>query len=1404
MSISNLIKCVGLVTYGSEISIAEGSLRQALNINVDEDGVITPRRGFNDYGLPTTGLANITKTVDQIMEYKNSIIRQFDGSLEYEDTNNVFQSVTGTFNPIRSGYRTKYQEANSNLYFTSDEGIKKISETSQANLNTTMVKDAGGLKAGYADGVVVPTIGGVLPPKSKVAYRVLFGTKDNNNNLIYGSPSARFVVTNYEEDRETYEVQTLSFDTATGGAIANGDHFIFYSGTTKYVVWFKVASGTAPKTSLTIGGTYVEVNADGITLDDASLANFTANEIATVISNVTVTSDNTSKITITQQEIGDVTDISSGYSSSGATIATKIIGAVTTTGETVNGLDANVQVSGIVPNGATTDYFYQIYRTAPITATTGLTLNDIDPGDEMNLVYEAGLTLDEISASEFVVVDTTPESFRNSGLPLYTNEASGEGILQSNNVPPTALDVELFKNYMFYANTKQTHQLEFTIVSVDNFLSGNTKLVIGNADTIREYTFVGEQEIGVLRINSVPTAGDYITMYSANDTRYYYIYFGETGDNPNVTGAIGYRISISDMTAFAVYNGATVYSIGDKVLFNNLNYTCISNTTGIDDTSEDPSGTTSDNTYWAYTSNFKQVLGARIQEALVDNIDFELTTDMTYDVTYTYTNNGYTTGFANGVGSSITVYAPSTDGTGELTATKYGGDILLSNLASVGQAIDQTARSLVKVISSDPESPVNAYYLSTGDELPGEILLEARTLEDKPFYLAIDSGYTDYNFGVTYSTGYYVKYNNLDYKALQTVPSSNYPSGTASSNSYWEYSPIGDEFTPEIPSTDIMTSFKESVTDSTLTTITHEGHGLSNGDTTYVGYFKDPDTPSDPASFSGIYTVSNVTTDTFDIAVNNFGLAPFTPDVAYVFNTSLASDNEESPNRVYYSKYKQPEAVPRINYIDIGPQDAEILRILALRDELYVLKEDGVYIISGSSAPDPQTGSGGWSVRLIDSAQILAPDSAVVLNNQIYCLSDQGVIRISGSSAAVISRGIENRINNIVDSTYDYTVNTFGVAYENDRAYILFTPQQSSDTSATQAYRYNIFEKTWSRWEYEATCGQVLKRDNKLYVGNNTRNYISQERKNNDRTDHSDRNFTATITTNGVDGTTVELSTLVNVKVNDVILQTQDVTIYYINWRLLKKMDYFDTGITAPSGFATMTEAFEALPGNNLATVMQNINDHLRTLDATYISNKTFTMANIRTNTELLVTELNTTGAISSIKTYKNPETVSFEAYITEIDSLRNKVTIHTERPFIEDDIEVYKGYTCTIEWNPQHFGNPAALKQVSHITILFDQNNFNAAIAKFYSDASQGTVEVPFSGKGLGYWGDMAWGENTAYWGGEGNDMPFRTIVPRSKQKCRYISVAFEHKIAREDFRVLGISGTVREISSKAYRQLK
>ena len=1231
---ANLIKCKGLVTNENELSVSEGSLKQATNVNVDERGVITPRRGFSEFSAATGGSLSSANNVKQIIEYKDRIFRHYADKLEFEDNAGGFQAIAGTYTELLAGYRLKWQESKGNMYFTTDSGVKKISEKTNSNMTATgtiTVEDAGIPKAAYIEAAPVDTVGGFLPIESKVGYRFIFGRKDANNNLLLGSPSNRFVVENSNVDTTTFEESTITVDTTTNAdPVIDGDYFTLSTSTKTYTMYMDTTGGSAviPATADTIGTTLVAVDVTGNTSNDANIAAILANTIANNVPEFTVTLPSSTVVNLVSTEESDITNIGTAKKADGTALPNSPTRLTTTTSvaySLVEGSEANADVTVIIPNTITTDYFVQVYRTNFISVSTGLTLSDLDPGDEMNLVYETGLASADITAGEITFTDTTPESFRASAAPLYTNEVTGEGILQSNDRPPIALDVELFRNSMFFANTKSTHRLEFTMLSVDDFINDTTKVVIGNSTISRYYTAAAAE---------------------------------------------------------------------DK------------------DTTE-------------------------------------------------------------------------------------GGDFELSTAVSVAQAIDETARSLVKIINQDSSSPVNAFYLSGADDLPGQVLLEARSLTDTSFFLALDSGAIAWDVGTAYVIGDQVKLSGVLYTCILGNTGNTPPNAT-----YWKVLVLGAEFSPELPEAKPMVSLSGT---GPATNIELTAHGYTTGDIVYVSFLnEDPVDVDAPADIAGTFTVTVVDVDNFTIPVANLasvdsgGANPFSVVTSAVFGPDVESDNFEAANRLYYSKTDEPEAVPFANFINIGAQDEPIRRILALRDNLFVLKDDGVFLVSGTSAPN-------FSVRQTDNTKIIAPDSAVVLNNQIYCLTAQGISKINGSGqVGVISRGIENLIDEVANASFDFIPNTFGITYENDRSYILFMPQIAADTSATQAYRYNIFEQTWTKWEYEATCGHVMARDAKLYVGNGDRNFVSQERKNFDRTDQSDRTFSTSITTSGVTDKEVILASLLDVEVSDVITQTQVVSINYLNSRILRRMDEFDTGITAPA-LSTMVLSFGASVGDDMASKVQDLNDYLVTLDAANITVKVINTANLKTQMELLVTELNTSATITVLKDYSNPESVIYEAYITETISNGNKIMTHIERPFLSGAVEVHKHIKKVVEWNPQHFGDPSALKQVREVTIMFDQNNFYSAKARFGSDIAQNFTDIEFSGKGIGYYGDQPFGEATKtavdYFGGEGNDIPFRTIVPRGKQRCRYLTMVFEHNNARESFRIIGISGVVRAISSRAYK---
>lgn len=250
----------------------------------------------------------------------------------------------------------------------------------------------------------------------------------------------------------------------------------------------------------------------------------------------------------------------------------------------------------------------------------------------------------------------------------------------------------------------------------------------------------------------------------------------------------------------------------------------------------------------------------------------------------------------------------------------------------------------------------------------------------------------------------------------------------------------------------------------------------------------------------------------------------FNPEIG----TAQNSNNDEAPNRIYFSKSLQPEAVPILNFLEAGSKDAPIQRIIALRDSVFIFKPDGIFRFYGENPAN-------FTISLLDNTSTLqASESAVAFNNQVYMFSDQGIVGVSDSGVQVLSRPIESELLRI--ATYPAFANsTFAVSYESERKYILFTLTNSSDTYPTTAYVLNSFTNAWTKWTLSMRAGTVNPADNKLYLASSTSGWIYRERKNYNRFDYSDLSYDVTIT--AVNGLVITLASVSNVVVGMALSQ---------------------------------------------------------------------------------------------------------------------------------------------------------------------------------------------------------------------------------------------------------------------------
>lgn len=601
------------------------------------------------------------------------------------------------------------------------------------------------------------------------------------------------------------------------------------------------------------------------------------------------------------------------------------------------GTNRNVNLSILIPDGITTDYIYRVYRSG-FSADENST-----PDDELQLVYEDSPTSAEIAAGEIQITDITPNDLR--GATLYTSP-SQQGIINANTPPPISKDIATFKGSTFYANTKTEQTLNLNIISV----SGDQGIRGGDTITIAGVTYTydgGIPEITEVTVTSSSTisAASYFTINSAHDLIEYYVWYevGLAGSDPALLGKQPIKVEVGAAEAASSVAQKTAQAINAVSAFE---------------------------------------ASASGDVVTVTNFDGGDTTDAT----------AATSGF------SITVTQQGVDGQ-EVASSNV---VKLVTDGTPAQNIAETALSLVRIINRSPQNTtIYATYNSNVDELPGRILLFARTPGLPQFFITSDSASTAYN--------------------------------------------------PSIPT-----------------------GGRTRGST-----------------------------------------------------------NDEFKNALFFSKPLEPEAVPQLNVFRVGSADKQILRILPLRDSLFILKEDGIFRLTGEA--------GNFLLEEFDStARLIGPETAVLLNNQIFMLSDQGVVSVSDTGIPVLSRDIEDSLLGEFSQNLESTArSSFGISYESERKYILFTTQSGTGADASQALVYNFFTKAWTRWPLLKTTGYVFSKDDRLYLGDFGINALDQERKTRTFLDYAEEEFEVTVT--DVNERELTLASLDNVEIGDVISQPDGV-----------------------------------------------------------------------------------------------------------------------------------------------------------------------------------------------------------------------------------------------------------------------
>lgn len=173
----------GLYLQPNTFNVPDGALEVAENIVVKDDETLTSRRGYYEYFNPITGDYN------NLFTYQNTLLGFYNNKAAYYVDSGTAPNLVGT-ETILGGQAftlsatTRSLQAASNFYFTSDQGVLKLTSF-----------DSDVYTAGAPSGLDISLLYDInttatwFLPGNTVGYRILFGYVDANDNTILGAPS---------------------------------------------------------------------------------------------------------------------------------------------------------------------------------------------------------------------------------------------------------------------------------------------------------------------------------------------------------------------------------------------------------------------------------------------------------------------------------------------------------------------------------------------------------------------------------------------------------------------------------------------------------------------------------------------------------------------------------------------------------------------------------------------------------------------------------------------------------------------------------------------------------------------------------------------------------------------------------------------------------------------------------------------------------------------------------------------------------------------------------------------------------------------------------------------------------------------------------------------------------------
>ena len=226
---------------------------------------------------------------------------------------------------------------------------------------------------------------------------------------------------------------------------------------------------------------------------------------------------------------------------------------------------------------------------------------------------------------------------------------------------------------------------------------------------------------------------------------------------------------------------------------------------------------------------------------------------------------------------------------------------------------------------------------------------------------------------------------------------------------------------------------------------------------------------------TGVVTSVSGTTLTLTNAGSNDSLAAGTYYLISVYRPT--ANTSRAKNKVWLSRYKQPEAFAPYDWVKVGSPTKRVLKMVECYDTLLVFKEDGLYRVNNIGSNEAPA----YSAELIDTTAILvAKDSVVKWGDRAIAWLQKGV-------AVLGSNGVERYISEPVKDylrPYDLLTHpnmgrAYGVLNALEDLYELRIPGADvSVTSALPAFSatnltYSLTHDFWTTDDLSAIASNI-------------------------------------------------------------------------------------------------------------------------------------------------------------------------------------------------------------------------------------------------------------------------------------------------------------------------------------------